>query len=108
MAHEAARKAKFFIGQIVHHRLFDYRGVVFDIDPCFEGTEDWYREVARSRPPKDQPWYHVLVDEAEHTTYVAERNLEADDTGEPISHPYLHRLFSALDDGRYQTRQTVN
>ena len=61
-------KAKFAIGELIHHRLFDYRGVVFDVDPDFQGTEEWYTRVARSRPPKDQPWYHVLVDGAEHTT----------------------------------------
>ncbi len=62
---------KFFVGQVVHHTLFDYRGVVFDLDPVFAGTEEWYEQVARSRPPKDEPWYHVLVGGASHITYVA-------------------------------------
>ena len=65
----ATRTAKFQPGQIVHHRLFDYLGVIFDIDPDFRGTDEWYEHVARSRPPRDEPWYHVLVHDAEHTTY---------------------------------------
>ncbi|MEQ8660133.1 MAG: heat shock protein HspQ, partial [Gammaproteobacteria bacterium] len=60
-------------GDIIRHRLFDYRGVVVDVDARFELTEEWYAAVASTRPPKDQPWYHVLVDGAEHATYVAER-----------------------------------
>ena len=69
-------KAKFKIGQIVHHKLFDYSGVVFDIDPFFQSSDEWYEQVAQSRPPKNKPWYHVLVHTAEHTTYVAEQNLD--------------------------------
>jgi heat shock protein HspQ len=69
--------ANFSIGQIVQHRLFNYRGVVIDVDYKFLGTEDWYEQVARSRPPKEQPWYHVLVDNSIHQTYVAERNPES-------------------------------
>ena len=68
-------KAKFKIGQIVHHKLFDYTGVIFDIDPIFQSSDEWYEQVAQSRPPKNKPWYHVLVHAAEHTTYVAEQNL---------------------------------
>ena len=68
-----SNKAKFKIGQIIHHRLFDYTGVVFDIDPIFQGSEEWYKQVARSHPPKNKPWYHVLVHAGEHTTYVAEQ-----------------------------------
>ncbi len=66
-------KPKFFVGQIVYHSRFDYRGVVVDVDGSFQGSEAWYEQVARSRPPKDQPWYRVLVDGGEHETYVAER-----------------------------------
>ena len=71
--------AKFFVGQVVHHKKFDYRGVVFDVDATFQGTDEWYELVARSRPPKHMPWYHVLVNGAEQPTYVAERHLESDD-----------------------------
>lgn len=101
-------KAKFAIGELIHHRLFDYRGVIFDVDPTFQGTEEWYAQVARSRPPKDQPWYHVLVDGADHTTYVAERNLESDLSGEPINHPHLPELFTEFKDGTYKRSEKAN
>ncbi len=100
--------ARFHIGQLVHHRLFDYRGVIVDADPVFCGSAAWYEQVARSRPPKDQPWYRVLVDGAEHETYVAERNLEADTSGQPIHHPMLGELFGDLTGGRYQPRTLRN
>ncbi|UCE85283.1 MAG: heat shock protein HspQ [Deltaproteobacteria bacterium] len=94
-------RAHFAIGQVVHHRRFDYRGVVFDVDATYQGTDAWYEEMARSRPPKDRPWYHVLVHDADHTTYVAERNLEADANPAPIRHPRLDQLFDAFSEGRY-------
>ena len=100
--------AEFSVGQIVHHRRFDYRGAIFDVDAEFEGTEEWYEQVARSRPPKDEPWYHVLPDGAEHATYVAERNLEADDRDEPIRHPLLFHFFSDFHEGRYISHRTTN
>jgi heat shock protein HspQ len=103
-----ATEVKFFVGQIVHHKKFDYRGVIFDVDATFEGTAEWYDQVARSRPPKDRPWYHVLVHGAQHTTYVAERHLEADPSGDPIEHSLVGELFSALEDGRYLPRRGVN
>jgi len=99
--------AKFFVGQIVHHRLFDYRGVVYDADPIFQGTDEWYEAVARSRPSKHQPWYHVLVDRATHTTYVAERHLEPDSLGKPIQHPLLEEVFRVFEGGRYTPKGTV-
>ena len=94
-------RAKFAVGDLVHHRLFDYRGVVFDVDPTCQATDEWYETVASSRPPKDKPWYHVLVHGAIHTTYVAERNLEHDDSSEPISHPLIAHYFAGFEDGRY-------
>ena len=93
--------ARFAVGQIVRHRLFGYRGVVVDVDATFKGTETWYRTMAKSHPPKDKPWYHVLVDGASYQTYVAERNLELDDSGEPIEHPWLDRFFYELRGGVY-------
>lgn len=102
------KRAKFAIGQVVHHRRFDYRGVVIDVDPSYQGTEEWYHEVARSRPPRDRPWYHVLVHEAEHTTYVAERHLEIDPSPEPIEHPQLHRFFDVFEAGRYRRETPLN
>ena len=93
--------AKFFVGQIVHHKKFDYRGVVFDADGTFQGSDEWYDVVARSKPPKDEPWYHVLVDGDTKATYVAERHLEADDECEPIRHPLVSQLCGEYREGRY-------
>ena len=101
-------QARFALGQLVHHRLFDYRGVVFDVDPVFMGEEEWYRQVARTRPPKDRPWYHIMVDGAEQTTYVAERNLEPDSSGEPIHHPLLGTFFSGFDGDCYRAKRRGN
>ena len=101
-------EAKFHVGQLVHHRLFDYRGVVVDVDPVFQGSDGWYDQVARSRPPKDEPWYRVLVHEAEHETYVAERNLQPDVSRDPIRHPLLDVFFSGLEDGGYRPRSPRN
>ena len=107
-AEKVAPSPKFFIGQIVHHKGFDYRGVVVDVDATFQGTEAWYEQVARSRPPKEQPWYRVLVDGGEYETYVAERHLEADETGQPVSHPGLDVLFDDFRDGIYRRRRRMN
>jgi heat shock protein HspQ len=101
-------RARFRIGQLVHHKLFDYRGVIFDVDATFQGSEEWYETMALSRPAKDKPWYHVLVHEAEHTTYVTEQNLEPDLSGEPIVHPGLALCFDELRDGLYVKRGAVN
>jgi heat shock protein HspQ len=94
-------RAKFAVGDLIHHRLFEYRGVIVDVDPQFQSTDEWYEAVARSRPPKDSPWYHVLVHDAMHTTYVAEKNLEHAESTAPINHPMLHDFFSRFENGRY-------
>ena len=99
---------QFAIGQIVHHQLFDYRGVIIDVDFKYLGSEDWYQKIARSRPPKDEPWYHVLVDNAIHQTYVAECNLELGDIATPINHPLLEHYFSGMQDGKYQLKIRQN
>ncbi len=100
--------AKFAVGELVHHKLFDYRGVIIDIDPQFQLTEEWYQTMARSRPPKDQPWYHVLVHNAMHQTYVAERNLELDKSAEAILNPMLGEYFTRFSNGRYVNDDNVN
>jgi len=97
--------AKFQVGELIHHKGFDYRGVVVDVDADFSGTEEWYNAMARSNPPKDDPWYHVSVHKSEHVTYVAERNLELDRTGEPVSHPVLNQFFREIRNGVYISRQ---
>ena len=103
-----SKRAQFDVGQVIYHRLFKYRGVIVGVDPEFSLTEEWYEQVARSRPPRDAPWYHVLVDGAEHTTYVAERNLVADGTGEPVDHPLVGELLDDFRDGRYGSREQLH
>ncbi len=100
--------ARFSIGQIVHHRLFDYRGVIIDVDYKFLASDIWYQDVARSRPAKDQPWYHVLVNDAVHQTYVAEQNLEPSEEIKPIHHPLLNHYFNGLEKGYYQLKTQNN
>ncbi len=92
---------KFSIGQIIHHKKYDYRGVIVDVDPVYSGTEEWYEQMAVSHPPRDRPWYHVLVDGGQHSTYVAEQHLEPDPSGHQISHPALGQFFDQFERGRY-------
>jgi heat shock protein HspQ len=87
------KSARFGSGDVIRHVRFEYRGVVIDVDATFRGTDEWYEQMAISQPPKDEPWYHVLVHDAMHSTYVAERNLEADMAPAPIRHPRLREFF---------------
>jgi heat shock protein HspQ len=98
-------RAKFAVGQVIHHRLFGYRGVIIDVDPYFKGPVEWYRAVAPSRPRKDRPWYHVLVDGSPYRTYVAERNLESDETGAAVRHPDLALHFRGRSGVLYLPRR---
>ena len=100
--------ARFSVGQLIHHHLFDYRGVIADVDPVFQGSEEWYEQMARSRPPKDAPWYHVLVHNATHTTYVAEQNLEAGPSDDPVRHPMIKEIFDGFENGRYIAHRRPN
>jgi len=100
--------ALFGPGEVVRHVRFGYRGVIVDVDPVFVLSDEWYEEVARSRPPKDEPWYHVLVDRASHMTYVAERHLEGDPDPSAIVHPLLERYFDHFRDGRYGQDRRLN
>lgn len=93
------RKLK--IGQVIHHSLFDYAGVIFRADETFRGSDTWYEQVALTRPPKDQPWYQVLVHRSVQTTYVAERNLKIEETRFEIEHPLMYFLFDHLENGIY-------
>ena len=101
------RVAKFAIGDVVHHRLYPFRGVVFDIDPAFNNTEEWWQAIpVEVRPRKDQPFYHLLA-ENDHTTYVAyvsEQNLEPDETGKPCRHPAITDHFTRFEAGHYVPR----
>jgi heat shock protein HspQ len=101
-------KANFFIGQVVQHQMFDYRGVIIDVDYKFLGSDAWYKEVASSQPPKDQPWYHVLVNNSVQQTYVAERNLESCETKAPIHHPSLGYYFKGMENGCYSLKIQKN
>lgn len=101
------RSAQFSIGQIVHHRVYDFRGVVFDVDPVFANSDDWWESIPKDiRPSKDQPFYHLLAesDQGPYVAYVSEQNLLPDETGTPVNHPDLDTFFSGLKDGHYVTR----
>jgi heat shock protein HspQ len=96
--------ARFSIGEVVKHRLFDFRGVVFDIDPVFANSEEWYQAIPQEvRPAKDQPFYHLLAENAEssYIAYVSQQNLEADEAPEPVDHPAISGLFEGFAQGRY-------
>lgn len=88
--------------------MFDYRGVIVDVDPEFAGSDEWYEHVARTRPPRHQPWYHVLVDKSDHQTYVAQRNLRSEPEPRPIQHPLVAVYFSEYGDGVYVPRRKSN
>lgn len=94
-------QAKFSIGQIIHHKRFNYRGVIFNVDESMQLSDEWYEQVAKSRPPKDKPWYHVMVDNQLQTTYVAEQNLEEENDHSPIVHPLIDEYFAQFKDGHY-------
>ena len=103
----AVRHAKFAIGQVVRHRLFPFRGVIFDVDPQFANTDEWYEAIPKEvRPRKDQPFYHLLAENAdtEYIAYVSEQNLLEDRSGDPIRHPQLHELFDRMPDGNYVSK----
>jgi len=100
--------ARFGIGEVVRHRLFDFRGVIFDVDPVFANSEEWYQSIPEEiRPAKDQPYYHLLAENAEssYIAYVSQQNLLADPDGEPIDHPAISGMFEEFDKGRYQLRR---
>lgn len=100
-----ARMAKFGVGSVVRHKLYPFRGVVFDIDPVFDNTEEWWLSIPPElRPKKNQPYYHLLAEnaETEYIAYVSEQNLLADKSGEPLRHPKLAELFVQSDDGSFR------
>jgi len=96
------------IGQIVRHTKLGYRGVIYDIDGTFNLSDKWYEEVAKSRPPKDKPWYRVLVHGEEHETYVAERHLEPEPDAQPVDHPQALEYFDAFKSGHYVVERNLN
>jgi heat shock protein HspQ len=101
------RTAKFGIGQVVRHRIFEFRGVVFDVDPIFDNTEDWWLAIPEEiRPSKDQPFYHLFAEnaESEYIAYVSEQNLLPDESGEPLRHPQINDFFAIRDGATYVAR----
>ncbi|MBO6719814.1 MAG: heat shock protein HspQ [Rhizobiaceae bacterium] len=101
------RVARFRIGQVVRHRLFPFRGVIFDVDPEFANSEEWYESIpAEVRPHKDQPYYHLLAEnaETEYVAYVSEQNLLEDNSGDPVRHPQVSEFFMVTPDGRYEPK----
>src|SRR5437762_13436832 len=99
--------ARFGIGEVVKHRVFDFRGVVFDVDPEFANSEEWYEAIPEAiRPAKEQPYYHLLAENAESTyvAYVSQQNLIPDESEEPVDHPAIAAMFDRLEGGRYHLR----
>ncbi len=104
------REARYDIGDVVRHRVYPFRGVIFDVDPEFANTEEWWESIPTEvRPKKDQPFYHLLAENAETTyvAYVSEQNLVPDESGEPVGHPQIGELFTELRDGRYVRRDPL-
>jgi len=105
------RQAKFSIGDVVRHRFHPFRGVIYDVDPTFSNSEAWYQAIpAEVRPARDQPYYHLLAENAETTyeAYVSEQNLLPDASGERCRHPLIESLFEELSGGRYVPRERVS
>lgn len=109
-AMEIASPATFTIGDVVRHRLFPFRGVIFDVDPVFNNTEEWWNAIPEGvRPRKDQPFYHLLAenDESAYVAYVSQQNLLLDADDEPVQHPAVQQMFSGFEDGRYKLRPEI-
>jgi heat shock protein HspQ len=105
------RLAKFAIGQVVRHRVYPFRGVIFDVDPSFANTEDYWLSIPEHiRPHKDQPFYHLLAenDDSSYVAYVSEQNLLPDDTGEPVGHPQASLIFESFREGQYMLRPRIS
>mgnify|MGYP001239257974 CR=1 FL=1 len=103
-------QAKYTVGQVVRHRIYSFRGLIFDIDPIFSNTEEWWLSIpAEMRPKKEQPFYHLLAEnsETEYVAYVSEQNLLADTSGEPVRHPQVAEVFDRDDKGGYHPRNSV-
>ena len=103
-------EARFGIGEVVRHKMFDFRGIIFDVDPVFANSEEWYEAIpAPLRPSKDQPFYHLLAENSEssYIAYVSQQNLVPDDSDEPVEHPALGAMFERIDGGGYKLRSEL-
>jgi heat shock protein HspQ len=99
--------ARFGIGDVVRHKIFGFRGVIFDVDPVFANSEEWYESIPEAlRPSKDQPFYHLLAENAEssYVAYVSQQNLMVDESEEPVDHPAIETMFEQTEGGRYRLR----
>ena len=106
----SVRLAKFAIGQVVKHRIYSFRGVIFDVDPVFANTDEWWQAIPEdARPRKDQPFYHLLAenDQTTYVAYVSEQNLLPDETGEPVQHPHTALIFETFKGDHYELRPRV-
>ncbi len=107
---DTATPATFTIGDVVRHRIFPFRGVIFDVDPVFNNTEEWWNAIPEEvRPRKDQPFYHLLAenDDASYVAYVSQQNLLADPDGDPVRHPAMIQMFEGFESGRYKLRPEI-
>ena len=105
-----ARVAKFGIGQVVRHRVYPFRGVIYNVDPTFANTEEWWRSIPEEvRPIKDQPFYHLYAEntDSQYVAYVSEQNLLPDKSGEPVSHPQVDEMFVRSEKGEYRLRNKL-
>ncbi|KPF75249.1 hypothetical protein IP88_07150 [alpha proteobacterium AAP81b] len=110
IAARVASPATFTIGDVVRHRIFPFRGVIFDVDPEFNNTEEWWQAIPEAvRPRKDQPFYHLLAenDEASYVAYVSQQNLILEKDGDPVQHPGVVQMFAGFEGGRYQLRPEI-
>ena len=101
-------RARFAIGDIVRHRMFDFRGVVFDIDPVFANSDEWYESIPKDvRPHREQPYYHLFAEngDSSYVAYVSQQNLEGDSEGGPVEHPEVAQIFETFKAGRYRLRR---
>ncbi len=111
MTEMTRNQAKYHLGQVVRHRKHPFRGVIFDVDPQFDNTDEWYHAIPEeARPRKDQPFYHLLAenDESFYVAYVSEQNLVLDDSGEPVDHPDLGQIFGEFRNGHYPLQMELN
>ncbi len=103
-------RTRFAIGDVVRHRMFDFRGVIFDIDPVFANSEEWYDSIPEDiRPDRDQPFYHLLAesDDSSYVAYVSQQNLLKDSLAGPVEHPEVQQMFGEFEDGRYRMRRSL-
>lgn len=103
-------RTRFAIGDVVRHRMFDFRGVIFDVDPVFANSEEWYAAIPDDiRPDRDQPFYHLLAesDDSSYVAYVSQENLVKDSRAGPVEHPEVHEFFERFENGRYRMRRKL-